>query len=364
VTRFLFVIGCFCAAGCLAAAEAEKPAATNSALNLSEFTSAESLWAYIEKQQDGPTTQPKTREEAHRIFSDYLNGLEASTSEFVKRYPQDVRRWEARLMRCQAQMGLASLQKTTVHTPERETELKEIASATDAPAKARTDARAMLIQVHLNTVKNPSSKLSVAEVDAEIESFHKDYPEDPRSGPFQMARVTLLEKSNPEKADAILREVAKSKDPELSQAAQAQLAQRELKTKPLELTFTALDGSTVDMAALRGKVVLVDFWATWCGPCRREMPNLIATYKKLNHKGFEIVGISLDKDKEKLLAMLKENQMTWPQYYDGKGWENNLSRRYGVTSIPAQWLVDKKGFVRNTNARHGLESEVEKLLAE
>ena len=133
--------------------------------------------------------------------------------------------------------------------------------------------------------------------------------------------------------------------------------------KSLELKFTAVDGREVNLASLRGKVVLVDFWATWCPPCRGEVPNVVAAYKKLHDKGFEIIGISLDQDKDALLAFIKSNNMTWPQYFDGKGWENAISHKNGVDSIPAMWLIDKQGKIATKEAREDLAGEVEKLLA-
>jgi thiol-disulfide isomerase/thioredoxin len=134
--------------------------------------------------------------------------------------------------------------------------------------------------------------------------------------------------------------------------------------QPLDLKFKAVDGQEVDLAKLRGKVVLLDFWATWCPPCRAEVPHVVATYEKLKAKGFEIVGVSLDKDQKALDAFTKEHKMTWPQYFDGKGWQNEVSTKFGINSIPAMWLLDKKGVVTSKNARGDLEQQVEKLLAQ
>jgi len=133
--------------------------------------------------------------------------------------------------------------------------------------------------------------------------------------------------------------------------------------KAPEIKFTAVDGREVNLANLRGKVVLVDFWATWCPPCRAEVPNVVAVYNKLHAKGFEIIGISLDQSKSALLAFIKSNNMTWPQYFDGEGWDNAISSKFGVNEIPAMWLVDKQGNLVTKEAREDLADEVEKLLA-
>ncbi len=135
-------------------------------------------------------------------------------------------------------------------------------------------------------------------------------------------------------------------------------------TKPPTIKFTAVDGTKFDLAQWRGKVVLVDFWATWCPPCRREVPTIVAAYRKLHDKGFEVVGISLDQSKEQLMVFTKNNGMPWPQYFDGKGWENELSTRFHIEGLPTMWLLDKQGRIRNDDPSDNLEAEITKLLAE
>jgi thiol-disulfide isomerase/thioredoxin len=125
-----------------------------------------------------------------------------------------------------------------------------------------------------------------------------------------------------------------------------------------------LDGQPLSLARFKGKVVLVDFWATWCGPCIAELPHVLSTYRKHHDEGFEIVGISLDSDREKLNAFIKERGMTWPQYFDGQGWQTKLAQEYGVNSIPATFLLDAEGKVIAKGLRgEALEEAVAKALA-
>jgi thiol-disulfide isomerase/thioredoxin len=120
-------------------------------------------------------------------------------------------------------------------------------------------------------------------------------------------------------------------------------------SNPLDLKFTAVDGRKVDLADLRGKVVLIDFWATWCPPCNTISPDLVEIYKKYHSQGLEIIGVSVDSDKQGLLDFVKKHDEPWPQYFDGQGADNALAARFEIDQFPTLWLVDKQGKVAATN---------------
>ena len=283
--------------------------------------------------------------------------------QFLQAYPQSPNRWEARMAVMQIANSLAMVQEREPDMTGQAAELESIADDQEAPENVRADAGLVLLQLASMDFDRQRSEQSARALSEAIEKFIETHPADARLPVLRMTKAQALEIYEPDRARAIFTDLTKDDDPELSGAAKAALEMMAMRDTPVDLTFTAVDGSNFDLTDLRGKVVLLDFWATWCPPCVEEVPELVATYEKFRGQGFEVVGISLDENKAALEKFTAENKMTWPQFFDGKGWENELAKRFGIQSVPTMWLLDREGKLVDASPRGRLEEAVGAALA-
>ena len=294
---------------------------------------------------------------------------------FIATYPHDPRTPKARLLAAQLgnlerQLGMAGAPSVEAVTGQ----FDAISADTSLPEAVRAQAGVMAVNTVMQSAREKSDPAVYDTIEKRIEAYQKQFGDVMLNGKVSGVAVLREEQmgmlkmaNDPARYDALLAKLATDANPqvaEMAKKAQAEeAATADLKTKPMDLSFTSLDGKPVDLAKLRGKVVLIDFWATWCPPCRGETPNVVAAYQKYHDKGFDIIGISLDQDQDALQKYITENHMTWPQYFDGKGWDNAISSRFGIQSIPAMWLVGKDGKLVTQDGRDDLDGQVAKLLA-
>jgi peroxiredoxin len=131
----------------------------------------------------------------------------------------------------------------------------------------------------------------------------------------------------------------------------------------LDFSLPALRGDSIRLSSMKGKVFLLDFWASWCAPCRFNNKNLVKIYSKYKDKGFEILGVSLDDNKKAWQKAVSKDKLTWPQIIDTKGWNALSAAKWQVDAIPASFLIDKDGNVVAINAeKQELENKIRQLL--
>lgn len=184
---------------------------------------------------------------------------------------------------------------------------------------------------------------------------------------MQMAEQGAASPELKDSAEKVVVEEAKGPRAKmLVQGIQATQKLKAMEGKELVIASVTNEGKPFTTADWKGKVILVDFWATWCKPCRAELPRVKKAYADFHPKGLEILGVSCDNEPAALKAFLTENKdMPWTQLFDEKtpGW-HPLATQYGIEGIPTMFLIDKKGIVRSITARENFETEIPKMLDE
>ncbi len=206
------------------------------------------------------------------------------------------------------------------------------------------------------------------ELNKAIDAFIAAAPKDDERPARLLMGLAQNEADKDKQVAAYRRVVERYGETRTGKFARGKIRQVEQAGKPFELQFTdAITGKSVSMADLKGKVVVVDFWATWCGPCVAEMPHMKELYAQYKDKGVEFIGVSLDHPEDKGgLAKLREycekNEIAWPQYYQGNHWDSEFSMSWGINSIPAMFVLDGDGRLQSTDARGKLDELLPKLI--
>lgn len=385
------VIVAACAVALTFAAD-DKPAAQKAPAGAVKNEAGDAAWAEVLKAMRAPNppaewqNKEPNKEElaAWELKNSVLAGAAADKArEFYGQFPQHEKASEARKL--EVKLLTVSIELGNTNRQVRLDELLDARLKDPAtPADERFDLRAQrVLKVVMDVLmaKESPDRMSVlAKAEKETRALQSEFPK--REEAFELWMMIargymsasqlqslaegkrFAESEAFKKGKAIIADVARTGQGDFKDQAAAQLKMLGRLGKPIDLKFSDLDGKETGTKKLAGKVVLVDFWATWCPPCRAALPEVKETYLKLHEKGFEILGISLDKDKSDLTKLLADEKMSWPQYFDGLGWENKFAVSFEISSVPTMWLLDKQGVLRDLNGGDSMAAKVEQLLAE
>ena len=204
---------------------------------------------------------------------------------------------------------------------------------------------------------------------AAVDAFVKAAPKDKRAPRLMMTIAKRHTKDTGEQIKVYNRVAKLFPDDRSAKYAKGKARQIEELGKSFALEFNdAISGESVSMRRLRGKIVVVDFWATWCRPCVKEMPHMKELYAQYKDKGVEFIGVSLDVPEDedglkKLKEYCEENEIAWPQYYQGNKWESEYSTSWGINGIPTMFIIDSDGKLHSTRVRGKLDELIPELLA-
>ena len=334
-----------------AVAPATQPNAGGADAALAEIKGMTPPQPDMERREDQAYVQQYMKERTQ-----WQQKMSAKVTDFVEKYPEHPE--AGQLLIQSIMMNQAST------TPDKAA--KRLGDFLEAHPKTPARADLMLFKT---SAMLASDTLSSADKAAAVASLKKELPDDPRVTGMEVMRLQTSTDMKPDEKLAAMKKLIEEHpgDPAVQRLSGA-IAKMEKVGKPVELKFTeAVSGKEMSLADLKGQVVVLDFWATWCGPCVAELPTMKKIYAEYHPKGVEFVGISLDQPeaqggKDKLLAFVKQNDMPWPQYYQGNGWQSEFSSSWGIDSIPAVFVIDAEGNLANTDARGKLESILPELL--
>ncbi len=243
-------------------------------------------------------------------------------------------------------------------TGSKETDIFLVYNEISKKYRARIDSLQQKFQAELVN-KPDSAKMTVMkqEVDKVYQEILSKWTEElshkVMENKDKFASIIALQMLDPEKYATIYSELDNQLNAKFPNHPMVQMLHKIVKqqsalapgTPAPEIALPSPEGKEITLSSLKGKTVLIDFWASWCGPCRAEMPHIVELYKKCKGKNFEILGVSLDQTKDKWIEAIKKDNITWPQVSDLKFWNSVVVSAYNIQSIPYTILVDKNGII-------------------
>jgi thiol-disulfide isomerase/thioredoxin len=348
------------------AARADEPPGTVTSV-------AGAAWAQYEElklaQQKYPAfALPSTRETSDAMNFGWLSAnytARFAVARFIwETFPNDARKWDAAI----EVVSLGSLLESRgILSPEETQSAEKLQSLLlndpSVPADIKGRAAVVDFRQRFETAVKEGVGPKIAAMASQLDELGQQYPKADGFDMLGYETYRALQRSDPAAAEEWARKTQASPNQSLASYAKGIVEKIESARHPMEMKFTAFDGREVDLSKLRGKVVLLDFWGTWCGPCVEDLPFMRKLRDSYGKQGLEIIGILADDaSREKLAGFLEKNDITWPQYYDGKVGDNEFAKKYAVKAFPTIMLLNKQGVVVSNARGEVLEQEIRKLL--
>ena len=267
--------------------------------------------------------------------------------EFAVKYPSSTNTVEARVTQYMLVGTAIELGETNQQARADALESKLVADKSISEDR-RLEIAVNGLQRRAELKRDDGIEAFLGELEKGVRQVRRDFP-DRQEGYVLMAQMVQFysRQSLGEPATRLARELQQAPvNDELKQTVQVLVRRFEFMGKPFDFKAKSVAGSELDVSKMRGKVVLIDFWASWCQPCLISIPVLKKAYSQLKSKGFEIIGVNLDDDRASMDRVLKKLEMTWPQLFDGQARSGPIPTKYGVNGIPSMWLIDKQGVLR------------------
>lgn len=311
---------------------------------------------------DVPVTQlSPDPSKAREVMEKHFLAQIAANEAFLKESPDDAHAWESRVRLASAQGRLASLRADQAGVGQAIASLKKLEKEVpDDSLKAEAMFRRISLQWQdLGATPDVRRENAVANA----RTFAAAFPKDRRS-PRLLAEAAALCNTHPDLKRKLLEEAteaaALAPDDSISQRLRDEKKQLEQLGRPVALSFTATDGTKVDLADSRGQVTALVFWSAESAPSLVWM-KYFAKFA-VEQPGLRVVTVSLDRNKADLIAAMRSLNITWPTAFDGKGWENGIARNCGINTLPTLWLINRKGLLAYLNARDSYEHRIKELL--
>ena len=306
------------------------------------------------------TGRPKSQQEHVAMLVGKMQQVLKLSGDAEKQYPQASNLHLVRVRMLRAADFLARYDESSEATKTRLAISRRLL-ASDAPADVKVTADYFVTLEKIKPIGGKTADDAEAQIRAYLQRYAKK-PEEAESlaRASQLAKETDLSPLREEIFDTL--ETDHVDKPEIHA-----FLRRAGRKMPFQADLTLVDGKKLALPGdLLGKVVVIDFWATWCGPCRVSLPHMKQVYAKVKSKGVEFVGVSLDRpdQKQALVDFIKKEQLGWLHSYSGKFWEDPTARKYGVSGIPSIWVIGKDGKIFSENARADLEGTIDRALAQ